>query len=75
MNGEPSPGADDGSEDLLRLTRWEVAGGVWEVVARSDRAVTVALRRCDGGEEADRFSSADPALLEHLAGRTRSDEE
>ncbi|PZF81148.1 hypothetical protein [Jiangella anatolica] len=51
------------------LTRWEDAGGEWRVVARTAGAVTVALCRCDGGEEVDRFTSADPALLEFLAGR------
>ena len=28
--------------------------------------VTIALLRCDGGEEVDRFSSTDPALLEFV---------
>lgn len=56
------------SEDLLRLTRWEDAGGTWEVLALRDGRVTIALCRCDGGEEADRFTSADPALIAHLRG-------
>ena len=41
--------------DLMR--RWENAGGVWRVLGQDHRAVTVALYRCDGGEEADRFVS------------------
>ena len=57
------------SEDLLRLTRWEDAGGTWEVLASRDGRVTIALCRCDGGEEVDRSTSADPALLRHLAAR------
>lgn len=66
--GEPDPGSD-----LARLTRWEASGGVWEVVARPPGRVTVALLRCDGGEEMDRFTSADPAVLGHVGGRDRSD--
>ena len=46
----------------------------WEVVARTDRRATISLCRCDGGEEVDRFTTADPAALDHLAGRTRSDD-
>lgn len=53
--------------DLDRLRRWEDAGGTWEIVHRTQNEVTVALCRCDGGEEADRFRSAEPALLEFVA--------
>lgn len=62
------------SPDLERISRWEGAGGLWEVVARGPRGVTVSLCRCDGGEEVDRFTSADDLLLRYLAGRERSDE-
>jgi hypothetical protein len=55
------------------LSRWEAAGAVWRVVARDGDAVTVALCRCDGGEEVGRLTSADPGLLRYLADRTRSD--
>lgn len=58
--------------DLLR--RWENAGGVWRVLDQDHHAVTVALYRCDGGEEADRFESTDPRVTEFLAGRLSSDE-
>ena len=38
--------------DLIEvLTRWHEAGAVWRVVARSPTQVTVALCRCDGGED------------------------
>jgi hypothetical protein len=30
--------------------------------------VTIALMRCDGGEEVDRFTSEDPRLLAFVAG-------
>jgi uncharacterized protein len=58
--------------DLLR--RWQNAGGVWRVLSQDHRAVTVALYRCDGGEEADRFVSDDPRVAQFLAGRTSSEE-
>ncbi|WP_395728523.1 hypothetical protein [Nakamurella sp.] len=61
------------SVDLARLRRWEDAGGTWQVLARRPEEVIVSLCRCDGGEEADRFGTADPQVLDYLAGRDRSD--
>ncbi|MDT5213003.1 MAG: hypothetical protein QOK18_1242 [Mycobacterium sp.] len=56
--------ADDADRDYVaELTRWTDSGATWQVVARTRRGVTVALMRCDGGEEVDRFSSDDPRLL------------
>jgi hypothetical protein len=57
--------------DLLR--RWETFGATWRVIARGPRGVTVSLCRCDGGEEVQRLTSADPALLVFLGDRTSSD--
>jgi hypothetical protein len=34
----------------------------------------VALLRCDGGEEVDRFTSDDPRLLSFIGDRMTSDE-
>lgn len=62
------------SEDLDRLRRWEKMGAVWRVVTRSGGRATVALCRCDGGEEADRFTTADPAALAHIGPRASSEE-
>lgn len=45
------------------LTRWEDHGAVWRVVTRTPSHVTVALCRCDGGEEVERLVSDDPDLL------------
>lgn len=45
------------------LARWEDHGAVWRVVERTGSGVTVALCRCDGGEEVDRLFSDDPELL------------
>ena len=55
------------------LRRWESSGAVWQVVGRTTGSVTVALLTCDGGEEVQRISSADPALLAYVAGRETSD--
>lgn len=53
--------------DLDRLLRWEQAGGTWEVVGRSAQELTISLCRCDGGEEADRFTTTDPQVRAHIA--------
>lgn len=57
------------SDDLDRLTRWEDAGGTWQVVGRRVARVIIALCRCDGGEEVERFTSDDDELLAHLGDR------
>jgi hypothetical protein len=59
---------------VAELQRWQVAGAVWEVVSRKGRSVTVALLRCDGGEEVDRFTSDDPRLLAFIGDRLSSAE-
>ncbi len=56
------------------LVRWEDSGAHWQVVARSRDNVTIALLRCDGGEEVERFTSADPHLLDFVGGRTGSED-
>jgi hypothetical protein len=56
--------------DLVEtLLRWEESGAVWQVVARTPARVTIALLRCDGGEEVERLSTGDPATLAFVAGR------
>ena len=59
---------------VAELQRWEDAGAVWRVLTRSADSVTVALLRCDGGEEAARFTSADARLLAYLADRDSSED-
>jgi hypothetical protein len=61
-------------DDLDRLRRWEDAGGTWRVAARPPGTVTLALCRCDGGEEVDRLTSADPAVLDHVGVRASSED-
>jgi hypothetical protein len=60
------------SDRVAELQRWEEAGAVWSVVSRRDGRVTVALLRCDGGEEVDRFSSDDPRLFDYIGDRFAS---
>jgi hypothetical protein len=62
-------GAPADRDYVAELTRWQDAGATWQVVARTSRGVTIALLRCDGGEEVDRFTSDDPALLEFVGRR------
>jgi hypothetical protein len=56
------------------LQRWQDSGAVWEVISRRGGSVTVALLRCDGGEEVDRFTSDDPRLLAFIGDRQSSAE-
>lgn len=56
------------------LRRWEDSGGVWRVLARGERGVTVSLCQCTGGEEVERLTSSDPELLTFLGDREASDE-
>lgn len=56
------------------LQRWEDSGAHWRVLTRTADSLTIALLRCDGGEEVDRFTSADPRLLDFVGTRI-SDEE
>ncbi|MGE2691366.1 hypothetical protein [Mycolicibacterium pulveris] len=59
---------------VAELQRWQDTGAVWEVLSMRDGAVSVALLRCDGGEEVDRFTSDDPRLLEFIGDRRSSEE-
>lgn len=58
---------------LETLQRWETSGGNWRVLSRSPAGLLVSLLRCDGGEEAHRFTSADPALATYIGDRETSD--
>ena len=59
---------DQPSADLERILRWERAGGEWDVLDDTGSRVTVALLRCDAGEEIDRFSSAEDDVRRHVSG-------
>ncbi|MBY0286571.1 MAG: hypothetical protein K2X52_05435 [Mycobacteriaceae bacterium] len=60
---------------VAELQRWQDSGALWEVLARKSGSVTVALLRCDGGEEMERFTSDDPRLLAFIGDRRSSDEQ
>jgi hypothetical protein len=60
------------SNRVAELQRWEDSGAVWSVVSRRNGRVTVALLRCDGGEEVDRFTSDDPRLFDYIGERFNS---
>jgi len=60
------------TDPVRTLERWEEFGATWRVVHRTPGTVTIALCRCDGGEEAQRLTSNSPALFRWLAGRTSS---
>ncbi|MCX4095896.1 hypothetical protein [Nocardia sp. alder85J] len=62
------------SDPVGVLTRWETAGAVWRVIDHRGDRVTVGLYPCTGGEEVDRFTSADRALLHFLGDRRGSDD-
>lgn len=58
--------------DVLR--RWQESGAVWRVLARTPSKATVALCRCDDGEEVERFTTSDPGLLAFLGNRNSSED-
>jgi hypothetical protein len=62
------------ADRVAELQRWQDSGAVWEVISRHGDTVTVALLRCDGGEEMERFTSDDPRLLDFIGDRQRSDD-
>jgi hypothetical protein len=66
--------ARTGAELVSVLGRWHQSGAVWRVIGRGRSQVTVALLRCDGGEEVERLTSADPFWLAHLQRRESSDD-
>jgi hypothetical protein len=59
---------------VAELQRWEDAGAVWRVIGRTANAVTVAMLRCDGGEEAGRFTSDEARLLSYVGDRESSED-
>jgi hypothetical protein len=54
------------------LERWETQGAQWRVAALGDEHVSIDLCACTG-EVVDRLDSDDPALIEYVRGRARSD--
>ncbi|HET9872474.1 MAG TPA: hypothetical protein VFP89_07760 [Propionibacteriaceae bacterium] len=56
---------------MNRLQRWTDFGGTWQVVSQNQDAVTISLCRCDGGEEVERLTSANPNLLALVAAAAK----
>ncbi|MBF6081913.1 hypothetical protein IU485_11145 [Nocardia cyriacigeorgica] len=56
------------------LRRWHDSGAIWRVTARRSDSVTITFYPCTGGEELDRLTSSDPALLRYVAGRDSSED-
>jgi hypothetical protein len=56
--------------DVLR--RWQESGAIWKVVARTASRLEISLLTCDGGEEMQRLSSADPDLIAFVGARSGS---
>jgi hypothetical protein len=69
IEAAPSDAEPASEHPIEILQRWESFGGTWQVVSQTPDSVTISLCRCDGGEEAHRLTSADPALFKWLAGR------
>jgi hypothetical protein len=67
-------GPHDDRDRVAELQRWQDAGAAWQVISRTTAGVTVALLRCDGGEEVERFTSTDARLLDFIGVRWSSDE-
>jgi hypothetical protein len=65
MDNEQRAGGE-GAELVQTLQRWRDAGAAWRVVGRQGRRVTVALLRCDAGEEVERLTSESPAWVAYL---------
>ena len=61
-------------DPVEELRRWEDSGAHWQVVSRTADRLTIALLRCDGGEDVERLVSDDPALLAFVGGRDRSED-
>ncbi|MFE3444340.1 hypothetical protein ACFXNW_15020 [Nocardia sp. NPDC059180] len=65
---------DSANTPVTILQRWHDSGAIWRVAARRPDSVTVAFYPCTGGEEIDRLTSSDPALLDFLAHRDSSED-
>lgn len=54
-------------EPPAAVSRWELLGGTWRVLAAGDAYATVELLRCDGGEVAEMLTLTDPRELRWAA--------
>ncbi|MFI7000782.1 hypothetical protein [Nocardia sp. NPDC050175] len=56
------------------LQRWQASGAIWRILSRTPDHVTIALYECTGGQEVDRLTSNDPALLRFVGDRFSSED-
>jgi hypothetical protein len=61
----------DGVVAVLR--RWELFGGRWQVLARTESDVTVGLLTCDGGQEMSRITATSEVFDAFLSERKGND--
>ena len=54
------------------LSRWELYGGRWQVLARTESDVTVGLFTCDGGQEMSRVTATSDDFDAFLSEREGS---
>ncbi len=72
-HGPPEAGPPGGLVEVL--TRWEGAGGHWNVLTLRDDWIEIGLVTCDGGEQMSRVSGTRTTVLAgYLRGRTSSTE-
>ena len=57
---------------VSNLQQWELSGGTWRVLRRSEDSAEVALCACTG-ELMDRLASSDPELLHFLDARAEEE--
>ncbi|MFC4376804.1 hypothetical protein ACFO5K_22195 [Nocardia halotolerans] len=62
------------TDHIAALRRWQDSGAIWRVLSRRGDSVTVGLFECTGGQEVDRFTSTEPALLRFLGDRASSED-
>lgn len=68
--GRPDENAPSAVADVVAvLERWQQFGGTWRVTSCAAGQVTISLCRCDGGEEQERITTADPSVMAWLDGR------
>lgn len=51
------------SDSIARLEHWAAHGGTCRLTPLGAGQAEVVLCRCDGGEEVERFTTADPAVM------------
>jgi len=56
----------DSDDAVIVLRRWELFGGRWRVLARTQTVVTLGLFTCDGGQEMSRVTATNDEFATFL---------